>query len=311
MKKLWKEKEKDKDKDKEEPKQRNKVTKVSSSSAASFSSAGGVISGTPVRFISALTNGYHTIPIPDGTDAEEVCHKIEQKILSSEQKKKVKLYERVVSEFGWDREMEPHEKVLELMAVWDANGSQNLFVIREFDVVEPKCDAIVPTKTNQIKGQEPPFRTEITTFLPDYVKNIYLFSLGAPNKPTSEVFPAAVMFVDIAGFTSFTEKLAKLGEIGMETLCTHMNELFGLLISVVRRFYGDVIQFGGDSVLILWESPLATLQVCSFILLFFYSFILLFFILLFFILFVLSFFFFFAFFLFSIVLLHGSPLLFF
>ena len=117
------------------------------------------------------------------------------------------------------------------------------------------------TKKKKVEEEQQPFRTEITTFLPDYVKNIYLFSLGAPNKPTCEVFPAAVMFVDIAGFTSFTEKLAKLGDIGVETLCMHMNELFSLLISVVRRNYGDVIQFGGDSVLILWESPLATLQV--------------------------------------------------
>jgi class 3 adenylate cyclase len=216
-----------------------------------------------VRFVSATQSQYYTIPIYETTTVEEAAHKIEQKILASGLQKSVKIYERVASEFPLDRELGQKEFLFPLMEGWKTKPHSCFFVVREFDVVHLRDDGRGNGGANKTvakrDAEELLFRSEITTFLPDYVKNIYLFSLGAPNKPACEVFPAAVMFVDIAGFTSFTEKLAKLGEIGMETLCIHLNELFGLLISVVRRNYGDVIQFGGDSVLILWESPLATL----------------------------------------------------
>ena len=216
----------------------------------------------PVRFVSATaSHEYYTIPLTSTITAGEAVAKINQKVKT--RGKAVKVYERISNvQFPVDRQLPDHTALFPLWEAWAEQNLDGRFVVREFDLAHGKEETAGPSSKKLMKKEdgEQGVRTEITTFLPDYVKNIYLFSLGAPNKPTCEVFPAAVMFVDIAGFTSFTEKLAQLGEIGMETLCMHMNELFSLLISVVRRNYGDVIQFGGDSVLILWESPLATLQ---------------------------------------------------
>ena len=62
---------------------------------------------------------------------------------------------------------------------------------------------------------------------------------AAPEPPTEaehNIFPAAIGFVDVSGFTALSEKLNKdHGRKGAELLNQYINSYFDLLISGLRR----------------------------------------------------------------------------
>jgi class 3 adenylate cyclase/tetratricopeptide (TPR) repeat protein len=68
-----------------------------------------------------------------------------------------------------------------------------------------------------------------------------------------EQFSCAVMFADISGFTSLTEKLAAAGEEGTEQLTSALNAYFNPLITLVRDHGGDVVKFAGDALIAIWR----------------------------------------------------------
>lgn len=65
-------------------------------------------------------------------------------------------------------------------------------------------------------------------------------------------FEAAVLFVDVSGFTPMSEQLGRHGGAGTEELTVILNRYFGLMIEVVESFGGDVAKFGGDSMTVLF-----------------------------------------------------------
>ena len=67
------------------------------------------------------------------------------------------------------------------------------------------------------------------------------------SKKTSGVFPAAVQFVDISGFSSLTEKLIAHGKEGAEVLGTTLRFFFNPLIEAVEQAGGFITGFAGDS----------------------------------------------------------------
>lgn len=71
--------------------------------------------------------------------------------------------------------------------------------------------------------------------------------------PSSEDRPCAVLFADISGFTSLTERLGRKGAVGAEELTTALNSYFGKLIEIVCDFDGDVLKFAGDALLATFE----------------------------------------------------------
>jgi class 3 adenylate cyclase/tetratricopeptide (TPR) repeat protein len=68
--------------------------------------------------------------------------------------------------------------------------------------------------------------------------------------PMPDRVQGAGLFADISGFTPLTEALEKeLGpQRGAEELTLHLNRVFHALISVLERFGGHVIYFGGDAI---------------------------------------------------------------
>jgi class 3 adenylate cyclase/tetratricopeptide (TPR) repeat protein len=70
--------------------------------------------------------------------------------------------------------------------------------------------------------------------------------------PTSESFPAAVLFADISGFTALTERLARRGPAGAEELTHLLNAYFGRLIDLITGHGGDIVKFAGDALLAVW-----------------------------------------------------------
>ncbi|HSH05281.1 MAG TPA: tetratricopeptide repeat protein [Anaerolineae bacterium] len=63
---------------------------------------------------------------------------------------------------------------------------------------------------------------------------------------------AAVLFADVSGFTSLTERLAQKGEQGPEELTQLLNEYFSRIIEMMADEGGEVVQFSGDAVLALF-----------------------------------------------------------
>ena len=60
---------------------------------------------------------------------------------------------------------------------------------------------------------------------------------------------------DLSGFTRLSERLAALGREGAEELTTLLNGCFTRMIAEIERFGGDVLKFGGDALLILYQGP--------------------------------------------------------
>ncbi|MBA2274259.1 MAG: tetratricopeptide repeat protein [Actinobacteria bacterium] len=89
------------------------------------------------------------------------------------------------------------------------------------------------------------------SFVPDHVAG----HLG--HRATSPVgwerrFEAAVLFVDISGFTPMSEQLGKHGPMGTEELSAILNNYFGPMVDLIRSFGGDIAKFGGDSLTVLF-----------------------------------------------------------
>ena len=66
-------------------------------------------------------------------------------------------------------------------------------------------------------------------------------------------FDAAVLFVDISGFTRLTEQLNKTGIHGAETLCNHINAIYTKMMSEFKVWGGDCVKFSGDALLVMFE----------------------------------------------------------
>ncbi len=70
--------------------------------------------------------------------------------------------------------------------------------------------------------------------------------------PLCESLPAAVLFADISGFTTLTERLAEDGPAGAENLTQHLNAYFSRLIDLITSYGGDVVKFAGDALIALF-----------------------------------------------------------
>lgn len=75
-------------------------------------------------------------------------------------------------------------------------------------------------------------------------------------------FDAAVLWLDVSGFTALAEMLGEHGVAGAERLSELLNERFGALIEVVLRHGGDITHFAGDALCAVWpqrgDQPLGT-----------------------------------------------------
>ena len=66
---------------------------------------------------------------------------------------------------------------------------------------------------------------------------------------------AALLFVDVSGYTALTEQLSTLGRVGSETLTDIVNRCFERLIDDVIAGDGHVLRFGGDALFVAFTGP--------------------------------------------------------
>ena len=63
----------------------------------------------------------------------------------------------------------------------------------------------------------------------------------------------SMAFVDISGFTKLTERLARRGKVGAEEMSDLLDATFSALLRDARSEGGDLVKWGGDSVLLFFR----------------------------------------------------------
>lgn len=84
----------------------------------------------------------------------------------------------------------------------------------------------------------------------------------AGNQRWQEV-DGSLVFVDISGFTSLSERLTAFGRIGAEELTGVLNHVFGAMLDLGYERGGSLLKFGGDALLFLFIGPDHAMHACA------------------------------------------------
>jgi predicted ATPase/class 3 adenylate cyclase len=71
------------------------------------------------------------------------------------------------------------------------------------------------------------------------------------------------MFADLSGFTQLTERLARHGKIGAEEMSDALDATFTELLGVADGQGADLVKWGGDAVVLLFEGPDHEARACT------------------------------------------------
>jgi adenylate cyclase len=94
-------------------------------------------------------------------------------------------------------------------------------------------------------------RDAIATYLPRRVLRQALATNSEP--PWLLWVEGSLLFADLSGSTALAEQLGKRGREGTEIVTDFLNTIFGTMTDVVQGFGGDLVTFGGDALLVLFE----------------------------------------------------------
>ncbi len=100
--------------------------------------------------------------------------------------------------------------------------------------------------------------SEIDRFIPGH--SLALFGDGPDVVVTVH---GSLGFLDISGFTALSERLAALGRVGAEELTEVLGRVFGDMIDLASQRGGTLLKFGGDAMLMLFESKDHAMQAAS------------------------------------------------
>jgi class 3 adenylate cyclase/tetratricopeptide (TPR) repeat protein len=91
--------------------------------------------------------------------------------------------------------------------------------------------------------------------LQPYVPRLVIEWLRAEPETTWREVEGSLAFVDISGFTSLTERLARKGKVGAEEMNDLLNACFAQLLAEAYDFGAELLKWGGDAVLLLFRGP--------------------------------------------------------
>jgi class 3 adenylate cyclase len=72
---------------------------------------------------------------------------------------------------------------------------------------------------------------------------------------THRAVDGTLVFADISGFTRLTERLSRLGRVGAEEMSDALNATFTQLLGEAHADGADLVKWGGDAVLLLFDGP--------------------------------------------------------
>ncbi len=94
-------------------------------------------------------------------------------------------------------------------------------------------------------------RYALSTYLPRRLLDRQF--AGATAQPWLEWVDGSLLFADVSGSTALAERLSTLGREGTEIVTDTLNRYFDTMIQIIQRAGGDLITFGGDALLVLFE----------------------------------------------------------
>ncbi len=91
--------------------------------------------------------------------------------------------------------------------------------------------------------------------LQPYVARAHARWAQAPPERGWHLLDGSLVLLDISGFTALSERLQGLGRAGAEVLTGLINEVFTAVLATAPELGGDVLRFGGDAALVLFDGP--------------------------------------------------------
>lgn len=95
-------------------------------------------------------------------------------------------------------------------------------------------------------------REVLSTYLPRYLVES-ICTDPEPGHVNGGFHSGTVIFADVSGFTAMSEKLSVLGKEGAEEVTGIVNDYFTAMLQINDSYGGDLLKFGGDALLILFE----------------------------------------------------------
>lgn len=77
------------------------------------------------------------------------------------------------------------------------------------------------------------------------------------------VLDGTLVFADVSGFTALTERLSRRGRIGAEEIVETLNRVFGPMLRIAANRGGELLKFGGDALLFLFQGDDHAEQACD------------------------------------------------
>src|SRR3954453_9513898 len=97
-----------------------------------------------------------------------------------------------------------------------------------------------------------------------YVPRVLLRHLETAPDQRVRTVEGTCVFVDISGFTSLSERLARRGgREGAEQLADAIGSCFERLLTVAYDHGGSLLKFGGDALLLLFEGAAHVERACA------------------------------------------------
>lgn len=94
----------------------------------------------------------------------------------------------------------------------------------------------------------------LSSYVPQTVLRHVASGPAEPDGPHEQRSPAALLLIDITGFTALTTASARRGKAGTEQLSRSLNTYLGRIIDLVAEHGGDVTKVLGDAVLPVWTA---------------------------------------------------------
>ena len=91
----------------------------------------------------------------------------------------------------------------------------------------------------------------ITAYIPQLIVEERLLNPHLPDVH-GQFRQGTLVFADISGFTTMSEKLSKSGKEGAEELNGVLNQYFAHMLGIIRPLGGTQLKFGGDSMFLLF-----------------------------------------------------------
>lgn len=100
--------------------------------------------------------------------------------------------------------------------------------------------------------QVPPLADVLVSYVPRIVARRLADDPTPISVPRLDATAGLCLLLDIAGFTALTERLERLGAVGAEEMAGLLADYFGPLVAESSAHGGEIVEFEGDSMLVVW-----------------------------------------------------------